>query len=112
MTGEEVRAALNDLHEKHKMNWREIALLDQFDGIPAGTLCAVAKGRDPKKASIRAALGLPPLAKIEVAPGIEIAEGAVLLRGSRPCACGCGGNLIPNSWNHRWLPGHRHVFAR
>ena len=37
--------------------WREIA--KSYPGVPPGTLCAVGKGREPHKPSIRAALGLP-----------------------------------------------------
>lgn len=39
--------------------WRVLAA--DYPGVPAGTLCAIAKGREPRKASIRAALGLPVL---------------------------------------------------
>src|SRR5690349_10769259 len=37
-----------------------------FPGGPAGTLCAIAKGREPHKGTIRAALGLPVLAPAPV----------------------------------------------
>lgn len=46
--------------------WREIAR--SYPGVPAGTLCAIAKGREPHKASVRAALGLPVLAAAPVCP--------------------------------------------
>jgi len=39
--------------------WRVLAL--SYPGVPAGTLCAIAKGREPKAPAIRAALGLPVL---------------------------------------------------
>lgn len=48
------------------MTWRQIAA--HFDGVPAGTLCAIAKGRDPKSPAIRAALGLPAYASAPVCP--------------------------------------------
>ncbi len=48
------------------MTWRAIAA--HFDGVPAGTLCAIAKGRDPKSPAIRAALGLPAFASALVCP--------------------------------------------
>lgn len=41
------------------LTWRKIAT--EFDGVPAGTLCAISKGREPRGADIRAALGLPVL---------------------------------------------------
>ena len=46
--------------------WREIAR--EFDGIPAGTLCAIAKGYEPKKPSMRRALGLPAMQPAPVCP--------------------------------------------
>lgn len=48
------------------MTWRQIAA--HFDGVPAGTLCAIAKGRDPKSPAIRSALGLPAYASAPVCP--------------------------------------------
>lgn len=48
------------------MPWRKIA--EFFPGVPAGTLCAIAKGRDPKSPAIRAALGLPAFASAPVCP--------------------------------------------
>lgn len=48
------------------MTWRAIAA--HFDGVPAGTLCAIAKGRDPKSPAIRQALGLPAFAPAAVCP--------------------------------------------
>lgn len=49
-----------------EMPWRKIA--EFFPGVPAGTLCAIAKGRDPKSPAIRAALGLPAYASALVCP--------------------------------------------
>ena len=46
--------------------WREIA--KDYPGCPPGTLCAVSKGRDPRKPAIRAALGLPVLASVPICP--------------------------------------------
>lgn len=48
------------------MTWRDIAA--HFQPVPAGTLCAIAKGRDPKSPAIRAALGLPAYQAAEVCP--------------------------------------------
>lgn len=40
------------------MPWRTVA--DSFPGVPAATLCAIYKhNREPRKADIRRALGLP-----------------------------------------------------
>jgi len=46
--------------------WREIA--KSYPGVPPGTLCAVFKGREPHKPSIRAALGLPVTVAVAVCP--------------------------------------------
>lgn len=46
------------------MTWRAIAA--DFPGAPPGTLCAIAKGREPKGARVREALGLPALAPAPV----------------------------------------------
>jgi len=46
--------------------WREIA--KSYPGVPPGTLCAVFKGREPHKATIRAALGLPVTVPVAVCP--------------------------------------------
>jgi hypothetical protein len=47
------------LREQRRLGrrWRDIAA--DYPGVPAGTLCAIFKGRNPKKHSVRAALGLP-----------------------------------------------------
>lgn len=46
--------------------WRVLAA--RWPGVPAGTLCAISKGREPHKASVRAALGLPVTAPAPVCP--------------------------------------------
>lgn len=49
------------------MTWRKIA--EFFPGVPAATLCAIAKhNRDPKSPAIRSALGLPAYASAPVCP--------------------------------------------
>lgn len=48
------------------MPWRQVAGF--FPGVPAGTLCAISKGRDPKSPAIRRALGLPAYQAAEVCP--------------------------------------------
>jgi hypothetical protein len=68
------------------------AMSPLFGGIPAGTLCAIAKGREPKKPAIRAALGLP------IDP--------VLLAEPRECDCGCRTAFIPRTPNQKRMPGH------
>lgn len=45
-----VRERLNELHDTYGLSWRKIASLDDYSGISAGTLCAIAKGYPvPKK---------------------------------------------------------------
>lgn len=68
------------------------AMSPLFGGIPAGTLCAIAKGRVPKKHAVRAALGLP----------IE----AVQLAEPRECDCGCRTVFLPRVPNQKRMPGH------
>jgi hypothetical protein len=42
------------------MKWREIASLEEFEGVAPGTLCSIAKGNyEPKDNEIRKRLGLP-----------------------------------------------------
>ena len=54
-----LRAKLKALYEKG-VQWREIASLPEFDGVPPGTLCSIAKGNyEPKDNEIRKTLGLP-----------------------------------------------------
>jgi hypothetical protein len=57
---------LNRLHDSHALSWRKISALPKYQGIPAGTLCAIAKGREPKKNKHRLILGLPPLGTAEI----------------------------------------------
>lgn len=53
-----VRERLKSLHDTYGFTWREIAASDAYAGIPAGTLCAIAKG-GPIPARYYAQLGLP-----------------------------------------------------
>jgi hypothetical protein len=62
-----VRNRILDLHtgsdgKRPKMAFRRIAQLPDYLGVPPGTLCSIAKGRDPKSPRIRTILGLPALA--------------------------------------------------
>ena len=86
-----VRAGLAVLHGAG-MTWRQIRA-EFYPSVPPGTLCAVAHGRNPRKASIRRALGLP------VDP--------LILASPRMCACGCGIGFVPVVHNQIFLPGHR-----
>jgi hypothetical protein len=52
---DKLREHLVRLHRTR--TWRDIAR--DFPDVPAGTLCAIANGRDPKKPGIRKSLGLP-----------------------------------------------------
>ena len=63
-----MRDKLNKMHNDEKLSWRQIAKLPQFDGIvAAGSLCSFAKGTwEPKRKSIRLALGLPVYKTIEL----------------------------------------------
>lgn len=54
-----LRAKLRYLHSKYK-SWRNVAALPEFDKVPPGTLCSIAKGNyEPKDAKIRRKLLLP-----------------------------------------------------
>ena len=53
---------LQALKAIHGTTWRDIAQIEQYQGIPAGTLCAIAKGRNPKNPHYREILRLPVLA--------------------------------------------------
>ena len=47
------------LHDTWHCPWREIAALGEYRGIPAGSLCSYAKGREPRNPEHRRILGLP-----------------------------------------------------
>lgn len=89
-----LRAALGD-HRNAGLSWRAIARL--YPGVPPGTLCAIAKGRHPRKAAIRLALGLP--AHVDTG-------GAVVLAEPRECDCGCRTVFVPRTPNQKRMPGH------
>jgi len=73
------------------MTWRQIRA-ELYPAVPAGTLCAVAKGREPRKSSVRIALGLP------VDP--------VILPEITVCSCGCGQCFVGKVPHQKRLPGH------
>jgi hypothetical protein len=67
-TGEtrSARERLNLLHDEG-MSWRQIAALPEFEGIPAGTLCSIAKGDfEPRANEVRRRLGLTEIVQQEV----------------------------------------------
>jgi hypothetical protein len=54
-----IQDELKRLHDTQGLSWRKIAALDAYSGIPAGTLCSIAKnGREPKNKKYRDILGL------------------------------------------------------
>jgi len=59
-----VQDRLKWLHDTWHRPWREIAALDEYKGIPAGSLCSIAKGRDPTNPEYRRILGLPLMIEI------------------------------------------------
>lgn len=60
--------ALLQLYSTYQ-SWRAVS---KILGLPAGTLCAIAKGREPKKAEHRLALGLPVLAPAPICPACKV----------------------------------------
>ena len=72
-------------------SWRRVAALW---GVSTGTVIRVAGGYEPRRAGIRAALGLPPLVTLQTGPGVAITSGAILITSSRTCPC--GRSFIPN----------------
>lgn len=59
---ESFRIRLQQLNDN--FTWREIAALDEYKGIPAGTLCSYARGRPIRNSTHRHILGLPQILKI------------------------------------------------
>ena len=91
-TSDSPQERLKWLHGTLGLTWREIANLDDYKGIPAGTLCSYANGAEPKRKH-RQRLGLPPVANViylygEMPTGEAISIGAVL--------CECGRLFISN----------------
>ena len=52
-----MRERLNRLHDDG-LSWRKIAQMDEFKGIPAGSLCSYAGGWEPKTEKARRMFGL------------------------------------------------------
>lgn len=59
-----VQNELKRLHAIPGNTWRRIAAMDAYSGIPPGTLCSIAKGRNPKKPEYRRILGLSKIVEI------------------------------------------------
>ena len=59
-----VRDRLNELHSIEGNTWRKIALLDEYRGIPPGSLCSYAKGRPITNPKHRRILGLSQIVEI------------------------------------------------
>ena len=72
-------------------SWDRVAALH---GVSVGTVVRVAGGYEPRRAGIRAALGLPPLGSVQMGPGVAIAFGAILMTSSSICPC--SRSFIPN----------------
>jgi hypothetical protein len=90
-TSDIVQDELKRLHDTTGDPWRKMASLDNYTGIPAGTLCSIAKtGEVPKK--WRKRLGMPVPASVTPVSG-EIPEGSQALRAD---LCACGRYFISN----------------
>ena len=58
--GGAMRERLNKLHNEDKLSWRKIAQMDEYKGIPAGSLCSYASGTwEPKTERSRRMFNLP-----------------------------------------------------
>jgi len=88
-----------------QMTWRKIA--ERFPGVSAGTLCDIAKGREPKGAAVRQALGLAPLVRVQAWSDIEVQPGSRIVHSSRLCDCGCRCTFVPGQANQKRIRGHR-----
>jgi len=77
---------LKYLHDTARLSWREIANLDAYRGIPAGTLCRIAKGWEPAK-KYRARLGMAPTVEVIVIGG-ELPPGVQIVPSFSVCKCG------------------------
>ena len=54
-----MRERLNKLHNEDKLSWRKIAKMEEYKGIPAGSLCSYAGGWEPKTERVRRMFNLP-----------------------------------------------------
>ena len=58
MDRDTLQSRLICLHDTKHMTWREIAAMEEFGGVAAGTLCSISKGYMPKKLTVRRKLGI------------------------------------------------------
>jgi hypothetical protein len=54
-----MRERLNKLHNEEELSWRKIAQMEEYKGIPAGSLCSYAGGWEPKTEKARRMFNLP-----------------------------------------------------
>jgi hypothetical protein len=85
-TPDKAQERLKYLHDTLGLTWREISSLDDYRGIPAGSLCSYAHGAEPKKKH-RQQLGLPPLGDVIYLYGY-MPTGEALSIGAIFCECG------------------------
>ena len=85
-TSDSPQERLKWLHGTLGLTWREIANLDDYRGIPAGTLCSYANGVEPKRKH-RQQLGLPPLSEVIYLDG-KLPTGQAISIGVSVCECG------------------------
>ncbi len=97
-----LRRDLARKHDRQHLSWREIARR-YFPAVPPGTLCAVAKGREPKKIAVRLALGLPAVADAPVCPDCGQVHVAETCTASKPR--GANGARPVTVWAHRVRSG-------
>jgi ribosomal protein S27AE len=83
-------------------SWRQVAAHWR---LSVATVIRVARGYEPRRADLRAALGLPPRATVDLAPGVAITSGAILITSSRVCPC--GQVFIPNHPSRMHCPSCR-----
>ncbi len=67
-TLDKVKDELTTLKKAKGLRWSDISQKPEYVGIPAGTLCSIAKGRDPKNPYYRAILHLSVLVPTPVCP--------------------------------------------
>jgi hypothetical protein len=54
-----MRERLNKLHNEEELSWRKIAKMEEYKGIPPGSLCSYAGGWEPKTEKARRMFNLP-----------------------------------------------------
>lgn len=101
-----IKARLYQLNQIDRLSWRKIAKKTEFSGIPAGTLCAISKGRVPKDNTVRMILGLPALALAPVCSKCgEVHESKVCPHDRKPASARVKHRCGTCKWwdiNHKW----------